>query len=128
MAISPLTPATPHAALPVLAPATSPEPAVLVTPAAGAADQDGTGSATSEQASRQAGQLPVEKALEEINRNMQAWSTSLRFEVDPDVKRVVVSIVDKETGEVLRTIPNEVVLRVAKMLVNLQGQAVATSA
>jgi len=128
MAISPLTPATPHAALPVLAPAPSPEPAVLVTPAAGATDQDGTGSATSEQASRQAGQLPVEKALEEINRNMQAWSTSLRFEVDPDVKRVVVSIIDKETGDVLRTIPNEVVLRVAKMLVTLQGQAVQTRA
>lgn len=126
MAISPLTPVT-HAALPIPAAAALPEAAVSITPAAGAADQGGTGGATSEQA-RQAGQLPVEKALEEINRSMQAWSTSLRFEVDPDVKRVVVSIIDKESGEVLRTIPNEVVLRVAKMLVNLQGQAVATSA
>jgi len=127
MAISPLNPAA-HAALPVpaVAPAPAPEPAVSVTPAAASAGQGDTGSATSQ--GRQAGQLPVEKALEEINRSMQAWSTSLRFEVDPDVKRVVVSIVDKETGEVLRTIPNEVVLRVAKMLVNLQGQAVATSA
>lgn len=125
MAISPLNPA-PHAAIAVPA-APLPEPSVSVTPAAQAASQGDTGSATSEQ-SRQGSPLPLEKALEEINRSMQAWSTSLRFDIDPEVKRVVVSIIDTETGDVVRTIPNEVILRIAKMLINLQGQAVTTSA
>ncbi|MFQ6689169.1 flagellar protein FlaG, partial [Bordetella pertussis] len=72
--------------------------------------------------------LPMDRALEEINAQLKAWSTQLQFEIDPDVHQVVVSIVDAETGDVLRTIPSEAVIRIAKMIVKMQGNAVETTA
>ena len=59
---------------------------------------------------------------------MQAWSTGMRFDVDDDAQRVVVSIIDSATGEVLRTVPSDAVIRVAKMIVQLQGKGIDTQA
>ncbi|MHA3902312.1 flagellar protein FlaG [Castellaniella sp. WN] len=70
----------------------------------------------------------LEKALESVNDSLKAWSTGMRFEMDEEAQRLVVSIVDSTTGEVLRTIPSEAVLRVAKMIVQLQGSGVDTQA
>lgn len=67
------------------------------------------------------GDTPLDKTLEQLNNSMQAWATGMRFDVDEDAQRVVVSIVDTDTGEVLRTVPTEAVIRVAKMIVQLQG-------
>jgi flagellar protein FlaG len=52
----------------------------------------------------------------------------MRFDIDEDAQRVVVSIVDSATGEVLRTVPTDAVLRVAKMIVQLQGKSIDTRA
>lgn len=71
---------------------------------------------------------PLEKTLEQLNNAMQAWATGMRFDIDEDAQRVVVSIVDSSTGEVLRTVPSDAVLRVAKMIVQLQGGSVNTRA
>ncbi|MGA0584159.1 flagellar protein FlaG [Castellaniella ginsengisoli] len=70
----------------------------------------------------------LEKALESVNDSLKAWATGMRFEMDEDAQRLVVSIVDSETGDVLRTIPSEAVLRVAKMIAQLQGSGVDTQA
>lgn len=71
---------------------------------------------------------PVSKALEAINASMQAWSTGMRFDLDEDSQRIVITIVDNASGEVLRTVPTEAVLRVARMITQLQGGAVDTHA
>lgn len=68
------------------------------------------------------------RALDEINSQLKAWSTELHFEMDNDAHRIVVSIIDVESGDVIRTVPNEEVIRIAKMIVKLQGQAVETTA
>ncbi|HET8702830.1 MAG TPA: flagellar protein FlaG [Castellaniella sp.] len=73
-------------------------------------------------------QSSLEKALESVNNSLKAWSTGIRFDMDEDAQRLVVSIVDSTSGEVLRTIPSEAVLRVAKMIVQLQGSGVDTKA
>lgn len=70
----------------------------------------------------------VETALDDLNKNLEAWSTKLRFEMDPDAQRLVVTVLDSETGDTIRTIPSDAVIRVAKMIVNLQGQLVKTQA
>ena len=70
----------------------------------------------------------LEKALESVNNSLQAWSTGLRFEMDEDAQRLVVSIIDSDSGDVVRTIPSDAVLRVAKMIVQLQGSGVDTEA
>lgn len=125
MAVTPLAPATfapsPVAAVPIVA-----DPSVTVAPPAASTNSSGTDSATSEQSSSQ--KLPLDKALDEINEQMKAWSTQLQFEVDPDVHQVVVSVVDAKSGDVIRTIPSEAVLKIAKMIVNMQGNGIKTSA
>lgn len=112
----------------VAAPAapTTVDASLAVKPAAEATDSNGARDAASNP--QQQPQEPLEKALDDINQQMKAWATQLQFEIDPDINRVVVSIVDSNTGDVVRTIPSDAVLRIAKMIVKLQGNAVETSA
>ena len=133
MAVSPLHPAAPLPVAPVAAavPPAAADPALAVmasavTATASATDSNGTRDPSSDSSPQQ--QQTIEKALEDINEQMKAWSTQLQFEVDPDINRVVVSVVDAESGDVVRTIPSDAVLRIAKMIVKLQGNAVETSA
>ena len=125
MAVSPLAPATfapaPVAATPVVA-----DPSVTVAPPVASSNSSGADTATSEQSTSQ--KLPLEKALDEINDQMKAWSTQLQFEIDPNVHQVVVSVVDANTGDVIRTIPSEALLKIAKMIVNMQGNGIKTTA
>jgi len=129
--VSPFVPSPPSAAVnpvaleierPVL-----PEPARQVTAAAGSAGarlsaDAGPGGGRSDTST------PLEDVLDELNGNLQAWSTGIRFDVDPDAQRVVISIVDNATGEILRTVPSDAVIRIAKMIVQLQGRSVSTQA
>lgn len=125
MAVTPLAPATfapvSVAATPVVA-----DPSVTVAPPVASTNSGGTDSAMSEQSNSQ--KLPLEKALDEINDQMKAWSTQLQFEIDPNVHQVVVSVVDANTGDVIRTIPSEALLKIAKMIVNMQGNGIKTTA
>lgn len=125
MAVSPLAPATfapaAVAATPVVA-----DPSVTVAPPVASSNSSGADTATSEQSTSQ--KLPLEKALDEINDQMKAWSTQLQFEIDPNVHQVVVSVVDANTGDVIRTIPSEALLKIAKMIVNMQGNGIKTTA
>ncbi|QQB34095.1 flagellar protein FlaG [Achromobacter deleyi] len=125
MAVTPLAPAT-FAPVPIAAVPVAADPSVTVAPPAASTNSSGADSATSEQSNSQ--KLPLDKALDEINEQMKAWSTQLQFEVDPDVHQVVVSVVDAKSGDVIRTIPSEAVLKIAKMIVNMQGNGIKTSA
>jgi len=125
MAVTPLAPAA-FASLPVSTVIATPDPSSTATPALASADSGASGGATSDQANAQ--KLPLDKALDEINEQMKAWSTHLQFEIDPNVHQVVVSVVDAESGDVIRTIPSEAVLRIAKMIVNMQGNGIKTMA
>ncbi|RTZ47572.1 flagellar protein FlaG [Candidimonas sp. SYP-B2681] len=106
-------------------PALPPDPAVQVT--AGSETRD-SGTATSNKSggAQPDGSDSLDKALEAINKNMGAWSTGMRFDIDEDAQRVVVSIIDSETGEILRTVPSDAVIRIAKMIVQLQGKSIDT--
>src|SRR5690606_13510920 len=86
-------------------PATAPEPAVKVTATAEAFSANHSTDANQENTLDP--KNPLEKALELVNSNMKAWATGMRFDVDPEAQRVVVSIIDNETGEVLRTVPSD---------------------
>lgn len=109
-------------------PPSLPEPAVQVTPGS---EAQGSGTATTSQQNGQGAgaQNPsLEKALEALNDSMKAWATGMRFDMDDEAQRLVVSIVDSETGDVIRTVPSDAVIRVAKMIVQLQGSLVDTKA
>jgi flagellar protein FlaG len=113
-------------------PAAQPEPAAQVVPAAdaraGRFDRQTDPKSLGLREAITPPKSSLEKALESVNESLEAWSTGMRFEMDEDAQRLVVSIVDSTTGDVLRTIPSEAVLRVAKMIVQLQGAGVDTQA
>jgi len=67
---------------------------------------------------------PLEQALAQLNETMKPWATGIQFEIDPELDRMVIAIVDQDSGEVLRTIPSEVLLQVAKMIASFQGQGI----
>lgn len=73
-------------------------------------------------------QSSLEKALETVNGSLQAWSTGVRFDMDTDTQKLVISIVDSASGDVIKTIPSEAMLRIAKMITQLQGSGVDTKA
>lgn len=137
MAIAPI-PTFVQAANPVTVQQPTPpqaEAVVRVQPT-NAPDKGQTGSATADpfdlpynRPGHQANdQDTLDKALEQLNRSMQAWSTQLRFEQNKDANRLVITIVDAETGEVLKTIPSEAVVRAAKMIANAQNRTIDTQA
>lgn len=70
----------------------------------------------------------LDNTLEQINQSLEAWATGIRFNMDDDAQRLVVSIVNNSTGEVLRTVPSDAVIQIAKMIVQLQGNAVNVKA
>lgn len=108
--------------------AARPEPAVQVT---GAAATRNGGNAASQQGyanGRSGSSASMEEAFDEINSAMQAWDTGMKFEIDEDTHQVVVSIIDSKSGDVLRQIPSEEVLHVAKMIAQFQGNLVSVKA
>lgn len=66
-------------------------------------------------------QKKVEEAVARLNEQMEANGRKLGFSVDDRLNKQIVRVVNKETGEVVRQIPNEVVIRVANSIEDLKG-------
>lgn len=47
--------------------------------------------------------------------------SELRFEIDRDINMIIVKIKDKDTGEIIRQIPPEVVVKLAKAIEEFLG-------
>jgi flagellar protein FlaG len=63
----------------------------------------------------------IKAAVSKLNAAMKSAPTSLQFSVDTASNRFIVSVTDKDTGELVRTIPGEAILRVAHNLESLKG-------
>ncbi len=64
----------------------------------------------------------VEQAVAQLNDYVQSLQRDLRFTVDDDLGRAIVHVVDRNTQEVIRQIPNETALRLARNLKDIQMQ------
>lgn len=62
----------------------------------------------------------VEGASREIEQFLQSQNRNLAFSVDQDSQRSVVTVTEADSGEVIRQIPSEEVLRLAERLRDLQ--------
>ena len=71
-------------------------------------------------AAPQATNEQLKKAVDEINRAMQQSGRNLQFSVDSATDRVVVRLTDTETGEVIRQIPSEETLEIARSIAQFQ--------
>jgi len=63
-------------------------------------------------------------AVDDLNKRFKDSHTDLRFSIDDDSGRTVVSVVDGESGTVLRQMPTEEALRVSKALDQALGNLI----
>jgi len=68
--------------------------------------------------------VQTERAVQAINESLKVLSTSLRFEVDGPSGRTLVKVIDGDSGEVLRQIPSEAAIQIARSLDKLTGRLV----
>jgi flagellar protein FlaG len=68
------------------------------------------------QTSGKAGAEETLKRMIEQALNESRVQTNLKFRVDKDANRVVVSVIDSETGETIMQIPDDAVLAIARRL------------
>ncbi|WP_422650477.1 Flagellar protein FlaG [Cupriavidus sp. H18C1] len=72
--------------------------------------------------------VDIRRAIGELTEVLRTTSIGLRFEIDEVTNRVVTKVIDKETGELIRQMPTEEVLRFARALDRLQGVFVRQAA
>lgn len=63
----------------------------------------------------------LQQALKEVQTAINGVANDLRFSIDEDTGRTLIKIVDRETDEVIKQIPSEELLRIAKALDKFQG-------
>jgi flagellar protein FlaG len=78
--------------------------------------------------SQQDSQKELNSAIKTANKFMQALSQNLQFSIDKDTDKVVVKLVDISTKEVVKQIPSEEMLAIARALDKLQGLLVKDKA
>ncbi|SPA54948.1 flagellar protein FlaG [Cupriavidus taiwanensis] len=60
-------------------------------------------------------------AIGELVDALKTTTIGLRFEIDEATHRVITKVIDKESGELIRQMPTEEVLRIARAIDRLQG-------
>lgn len=63
----------------------------------------------------------MEAAVDNLNKVIASSLQSIQFSMDKESGKVVVKVLDSETKQVLRQIPNPEVLAISKNLARLQG-------
>ncbi|QJR81820.1 flagellar protein FlaG [Alteromonas pelagimontana] len=65
-------------------------------------------------------QLDVETAAQAVEAFLQVQSRNLSFTIDKETQRSVVTVRDSESGNIIRQIPSEEVLKLAERIKELQ--------
>ena len=63
----------------------------------------------------------VEEAIDRLNEQMAANGRDVRFSIDNRLDRTVVTVRSSDSGEIVRQIPDESLLRVARSIEDLKG-------
>lgn len=95
-------------------PATAPAPAAF--PAGSVATAPGTVAVAGNETD-----TGLKQAVDRINQSLPPSNQGIEFAIDEDSERVIVKVVDRETREVLRQMPTQEALDIAKALDRTQG-------
>jgi flagellar protein FlaG len=63
----------------------------------------------------------IEQAASKIQGSIGQVDSSLRIEVDSDIHRIIVKVINNQSGEVIRQIPSQEIVEIAKRLDAMQG-------
>ena len=66
-------------------------------------------------------QRNLQEAIDRLNEQMKQNGRDLRFSMDNEVDRAIITVKSSQTGQVVRQIPNEVVLKVAHNIEDFKG-------
>ena len=66
-------------------------------------------------------QAEIQEAIDEVRRAIEPMARNLRFSVDDDTNLTLIKVVDSATDEVIRQIPSEEMVAIAKAIDKLQG-------
>jgi flagellar protein FlaG len=66
----------------------------------------------------------VRAAVANANRHIRSYSQALEFEVDPDTDKIVIRLVDTQDRRVLRQVPSQEMLAIARALERMQSRLV----
>jgi len=80
--------------------------------AAASAEPADTGSRDAREATQQ--------AVAAANKSLQALTPSLEFEIDPNTKAVIVRLVDRTDRQVLRQVPSQEMIEIARAIERMQ--------
>ncbi len=98
----------------------SPTPAKTTSPSPEPASRQ------SQTETQQVDRVDLEAAVEAINSRLHLDQRSIQFRVEGATDQVVVSVTDQETGELVRQIPQDVALKLAENLEDLNGSLVSS--
>lgn len=74
-----------------------------------------------ERARKQLSDAEMQAALNEVQERMDMMGTNLQFAMDKVAEEIVVKVTDKQSGELIRQIPSEDVIKLRKKLEELTG-------
>ena len=63
----------------------------------------------------------IEDSITKIRESIGPANSSLKIEIDADTDRIVVKILDDQSGELIRQIPSQEMVEIAKRLDAMQG-------
>lgn len=106
---------------------TASPPATAAAPAIVRPAQTNAGSGQT-QRQAQVEQSEIRQALEEVRAALSPVAQNLRFSIDDDTGRMVIRIIDSSTDEVIKQIPSEEIIAIAKALDKFQGLLVRQQA
>lgn len=70
----------------------------------------------------------VKQAVQDINQSLQSLSQGLEFSIDTDSKQTVIKVIDPQTQEVIRQMPSQEALDIAKILDQVLGKLIREKA
>lgn len=76
---------------------------------------------TGQQSTSKSSAEAIKESVQKVNDMVKTMNRELEFSVDSDTNINVVKVLDSQTNEVIRQIPSEAVVQIAKALDQLQG-------
>jgi flagellar protein FlaG len=70
----------------------------------------------------------LEQAVAKVSEDVQAHDTNLKFEIDDSTERVIVKVIAKDSGKVIRELPPKEVLELEKFYDKSRGVLLETKA
>ena len=129
MSIAPISSST--AAMPAAAMAPTVTPSTSVAAAATTTGPDRAerpGELPKLEADKPMSEQQANQVVTKLNLRIESVHSSVRFRVDDTTGKTVITVMNTDSGEVIRQIPNEEALRLAEALKKDQGTIINTKA